>query len=301
VLRVALVLCAAVALLAPAGAGAAESLAVRDAVLDVDRRILSLRVTCRASRSACAGVLRVPADGVAEVTHGLRVRLRPGRERTVRLRLRRDGVERFGNDNGEQLADVLLRSGGRTLEASVVVDVRVTCRSGTTTAETAGVRVLLVAGIASYACDRATGRLTYLAEDSHGLSVHEVVDVRIAGRFVAIHERGAWKCTGSTVGLFDVRARRSVRSRWLLARTWSDANGCTGTAPVVALVLRPSGALAWTEAPGDDGIAYVRAVDDEGDRILDAAFAVDPASLAADGPTLVRWTRAGETRTAPLS
>jgi hypothetical protein len=66
------------------------------------------------------------------------------------------------------------------------------------------------------------------------------------------------------------------------------------------MVLRPGGALAWTEPPGDDGIGYVRAVGDDADRTLDQGPHIDAASLADDAEARVRWTRAGQVRTAPL-
>jgi hypothetical protein len=176
---------------------------------------------------------------------------------------------------------------------------RLSCRTGDTVAASVEVRVFRLAAFGVHACRRPAGRPALLATESVGIAPSRVETVRIAGPFVAFSTWDAWKCTSWSVHVHDVRARRTVRSRESV--TTREANGCTSTTAIVSLVLASSGAIAWTEAPGDAGTATVRALDDRGDRILDAGPDVDPASLRLDGADTVSWIRGGRPQTTPLS
>jgi hypothetical protein len=73
-----------------------------------------------------------------------------------------------------------------------------------------------------------------------------------------------------------------------------------GAGPVVGLVVKPDGAVAWIdEAPRTSGEYEVHAVDATGSRILASGKDIDPASLALSGSALY-WTQNGQPASAVL-
>jgi hypothetical protein len=62
------------------------------------------------------------------------------------------------------------------------------------------------------------------------------------------------------------------------------------------MVLRPSGSVAWTEAPGDAGTSSVFTVD----HTLDTAPDLKPTSLHSINPTTITWISGGHRHTARL-
>jgi hypothetical protein len=285
-------------------AGVAEGrdrLVVRRALVLPERGLVMFDVRCAATPRRCAGTLRATTiDGVA-ITTRRRLRLPSAGSRRVALRLRSDGLRTLASAGPEALGEVVVTDRrGRSLSADVIYDARVSCRTGSTLAATASVRVFRLLAFGVYACARPTGRPALMTSEDFSLVLSAVEAVRIAGPFVAFSTTSAWKCSGSAVYLFDLGARRVVRVRRSQMTVDSLANGCTGSTAIVALVLRPSGAMAWTEAPGDAGQAAVRALDNTGDRTLDIGPNVGPTSLRLVGPDEVSWTRGGQVQTAPL-
>jgi hypothetical protein len=101
--------------------------------------------------------------------------------------------------------------------------------------------------------------------------------------------------------LYDVRTRRVARRSATNNIHKGSVIGCTVTTPPVALLVRPSGAMAWSEPAGDDGKIAIHAVDAAGQyQTLDAAPDVDAASLHAVDAGTIAWTRAGQLQTATL-
>ena len=85
------------------------------------------------------------------------------------------------------------------------------------------------------------------------------------------------------------------------------ANSPNGADPVIDLTVTFRGAAAWTARPASgerDGDFQVLAVDGPGrtsaSRLLDSGPAIGLRSLARRGRAGVRWTNAGETRSATL-
>jgi hypothetical protein len=68
-------------------------------------------------------------------------------------------------------------------------------------------------------------------------------------------------------------------------------------AEVTAVRLTSAGAVALVDRV--DGHVRIRALDAQGDRVLDAEPGIDPASLTVAGST-VSWTRGGATQSATL-
>lgn len=288
VLLLLLAVAAALVLTPAAGARAPDRLEVLRALAVPDRGVLVLDVRCR---GRCTGRLVVTTEVNGDATFGRRVRLRTGRRVRLELRLRRDGLAKFELED-EVFGSLELRAPGRQdAWTRFSFDLRMSCRSGTTVAATKRVRVLELRPWGTYVCARPAGRPIFVTPDR----VHHV---RVAGRFAAVADYGAWKCGGAQVLLVDVRAGRIVRRRSSSSVYDSLANGCHGTEPVGALVLTPTGAIAWTELPGDDARAHVRAVDADGtDRVLENAPGVDVRSLTlAPDDRTIAWTGDGGRR-----
>jgi hypothetical protein len=283
---------------APAAAAAPARLEARAPVADVHADVLRVGVRCRPG--PCTGVVHaVTLDGIP-LTGGRRVRLRSDRYTRVTLPFRRGGLVELAEQF--DVAEVRLQSGRRTRTAGLGEPrLAVTCRDGTTLAAGTEVRVLRVAGWGVFGCAPESSGVHTIARESEAIGGSASVDaVTVAGPFVAFVQSGGWKCGSSGVGLFDVRAHRVVRQRSTENRYESSANGCGGTTSVGEVVVRATGAMAWTELPGDDDAARVRALDGGGDRLLDLAPDVDPRSLALGPGGTVTWRHAGLVRSAPL-
>lgn len=288
-------------LLAAESTVAASGFEARRTVIDVDRRLVVLDVRC--SARPCAGLLRARSlNRSAPFTAGRRVRLPPGRSRRVALRLLPDGLHRFAQ--GGEMGTATLRVSSRlTRSADIYPRPRLTCRSGTTLAATALVRVLRIPGFGAYACVPAGGEPFALGVDPRPSlwgPLGGFGHLRVAGSYVAFVSGFSWKCGSTWVALFDVRARRLVRRQTSQERIESHANACTSTSPIHALVLRPTGAIAWADAPGDEGAAAIRVADAAGERTLDRGPDVDAASLVALDDHRIGWTRGGQPREAAL-
>jgi hypothetical protein len=279
----------------------ADRLAVERAVLLPDRRLITVDVQCRTTRARCAGTLRAMTDTRLPVTARRRVALAPGRTRRVALRLRGNALRRLAASGPGGVGTLVLTDRrGRTSTGAFELDARPTCRTGTTLAETISVRVFRLRGFGVYACSGPTRGPALMAEEDESLQMIAVETVRIAWPFVAFTQEIAWKCSESRVDVFDLRARRVVLER--ASGTFADGPevDCRSSSAIVELVVRPWGAIAWSEAAGYDGQAAVRAVDDGGGRTLDVGPDVDPASLRLSADSQVSWTRAGQMQTAPL-
>jgi hypothetical protein len=285
-------------------AGSAEALdrlQVRRAVVLVDRGLVVFDVRCRATRERCAGTLRAATIDGDAIAARRRLRLPSTRARRFSLRLRSDGLRRLALAGSEGVGEMTVTDRlGRSLTGGFVLRAQVSCRTGSTLAASVSVRVFRLFAFGVYACFRPAGRPMLLAEEDYSLVQSAVEAVRISGPVVAFSTLSAWKCSGWAVNVFDVGAGRIVRQRAGRTTRESVANGCVSTTAVVALVVHPSGAVAWTEAAGDAGEVALRAVDDSGDRTLDMGPDLDPASLRLVGTDGVSWTRGGELQTAPL-
>ena len=289
-------------LLAAGTAVAAQPLEVRRSVIDVDRRVVVLDVRCTGRR--CAGLLQARAIiKSAPISAGRRVRLRSGRTRRVTLRLLPDGLHRFSHGGGE-VGTATLRVSARVIHtADIYPHVRASCRSGDTLAATGLVRVFRVVGFGAYACELPGGKPFSLRADPRASpwgALGGLGNLRVAGPYVALVSGFSWKCSSTWVAVFDVRTRREVRRQPSAETIESHANACTSTSSVQALVLRPTGAIAWADAPGDEGAAAIRVADAAGERLLDRGPDVDPASLVALDDDRIGWTRGGQPREAPL-
>jgi hypothetical protein len=290
------------ALAAPAASAAVRPpvVAVQRATLDVARRVVAFDVTCRAATPArCRGVAGA-STGLSALATSRRVALVPGGRARIALRLLPNGMHRFAQSGLERLGELTFRdTAGRRSTVSVVFSVRVSCRTGATVARAGPARLFRIVSVGVYGCERPAARPWLLASELDGVEVDRVEHVRIAGDVVAYAEYGGFKCSGGSVNVFDLRAGRLLRSRPTTNAIGPLASGCTSTARALRLVVRPSGAVAWTEAPGDAGNVTVRALDHAGDRLLDSGPAIDPQSLRLGAGT-VTWTDAGQPRSAPL-
>lgn len=87
--------------------------------------------------------------------------------------------------------------------------------------------------------------------------------------------------------------------------TGTSSPGAVGIGPVVSLVVKSDGAVAWiveNEIPARHVPAEyeVHAVDKTGNRLLASGSDIDPHSLALAGSTLY-WTQGGKPMSAPLN
>jgi hypothetical protein len=183
---------------------------------------------------------------------------------------------------------------------------RCDARSGTTIAANRTLRVFerteryhgYLEGVATYACNRKTGRLKSFGDGERGKDGATIPLSALAGSFVSI--------------VFDVSERRSIL-------VWNAENGATrvynastpaeigtgGTAVprVTALVQTAKGHTAWIAESGALGPGFVvhagAAKSTENAPTLAAGADIAPESLATAGG-LVYWTRAGLARSAPL-
>lgn len=292
------------ALIVPAaGAAAARPLlGAEKARISDDRRTLTIELRCLAPRRACRGNLTALAD--KPVTVPKRVRLVPRRRTRIALRLRADAIARLraANYDGVGITLVLRPRDAPPLYAEFVSYTgAIRCANGVTLAASAQVRVFRDGPFGVHACLAGDDAPVALSEKSDGIFVDRVSGAATGGDMVALSTGSGHRCSESTVTVYDVRARRRGASIGSSTTYTSDANGCTGTMPIRALVVRPSGAVAWTEEAGDDGRHVVRVLDAAGDRRVDAAADVDPRSLRSLDDARITWTRGGEPRTAPLS
>jgi len=289
------------AALAPT-AGAAPTpgaLAVSHATVAPESGVVRLTVTCSGTRARCRGVLSMESEYDGPVTRSRRVRLVPRRATRVTLRLAPGGLAAAGSDGVETWGYVRLQPArGAALERQVDLEPELTCRSGTTLASTAQTRVFEQEGFGVFACRRPSGTPAFVVQPTEDdLQSVEVADVTIAGPYVAYVELDSYKCFAASVAEFDLRARRIVRERSSAEDDRPSAN-CSGTLPILGLVLRPSGAFAWVE--GYAGAYAVRSVDAAGTHALGTGAAIDGASLALSGDDAVTWLDGGVRGSGPL-
>ncbi|HEY4097100.1 MAG TPA: hypothetical protein VGM33_16380 [Baekduia sp.] len=279
-----------------------QSLQIVRTTLHPDQREVVMTVRCRASKARCAGILRVAISDVDPLTAPMRVRLAPGHARQLSLRLRADGLHRMAENGPKPSGTVTLSARGRRLSGSFALRASPTCRTGPTLATSPQVRVFRLLGFGVYGCLRPAGRPVRVAVEDDEFLFPTVVDVvATAGRYVALEIGYSAKCTFNEIVLFDVRARRVARRSFTGNTFDSGANTCAGTTPAVALLVRPSGAMAWSEAAGDDGAVTIRSVDAAGhEQLLDHAADVNARSLRALDADRIGWKRAGALRTAAL-
>ena len=99
----------------------------------------------------------------------------------------------------------------------------------------------------------------------------------------------------------------NLRSGRLLRKvpTGTSSSNSVGVGPVVTLVVKSDGAVAWiagnTKEAAEHATSYeVHAVDDTGNRLLSSGADIDPHSLALGGSTLY-WTQGGKPMSAVLN
>jgi hypothetical protein len=155
------------------------------------------------------------------------------------------------------------------------------------------------------ACRRASGARVLVTETLVELQWSErPYAFRVAGDHVAWAQAETGRRFGLLVNVFDARRRRKEHS---YVATWHPTAGGE-LSRIESLVLTRSGAVAWVirhvhefqYQPGTPRVPVgVRALDGDGSRLLDKGEGIDPSSLHLEGG-LVRWTNAGEARSAPL-
>jgi hypothetical protein len=140
-----------------------------------------------------------------------------------------------------------------------------------------------------YVCIEKTGRTRHLGsydtDDFHGISGFFLVGKYLA--FIASYcERGGTNCAG----------RPHVRN----LATWKVREGSRTPRDAVdmAPVARSSGSMAWIRKR-DDGGREVRALDAQGEHVLDSGAEIRPKSLAIANGVLY-WLHGDQARTAPL-
>jgi hypothetical protein len=278
-----------------------QNLEVLRTTLHPDERTIVMTVRCRAPKARCSGILRVDIGDVDPLTAPVRVRLVPGHTRHLNLRLRANGLHRVAEQGPEQVGTVTLSTRGRHLSGFFALSASPTCRTGATLTTSPEVRVFRLLGFGVYGCLRPAGRPVLIAAEDASIFSSGVELVAAAGGYVAVAIRFSDKCSSSTIVLYNVRARRVAGMVSTANTVDGPANGCTGTSPVVALLVRPSGAMAWSEAAGDDGNVTIRSVDPSGrTQTFDSAADIDAESLQAIDASSVRWTHGGSLRTATL-
>jgi hypothetical protein len=126
----------------------------------------------------------------------------------------------------------------------------------------------------------------------------------VAGDHVAYAQAEVGRRFGLLVKVFDVRRKRLERDH---VAAWHPTAGGE-LSKIESLVLTRSGSVAWVIRhlhevrfqPGSPRVPVgVRALDDDGSRLLDKGEGIDPSSLRL-AAGLVHWTHAGEPRSAPL-
>jgi hypothetical protein len=156
-----------------------------------------------------------------------------------------------------------------------------------------------------YACRSGVRRALLLArvhegcpgESSQGCD--DVGNVRLAGRFVAVH-RYEWHPGGSSasVDLVDTAKRKRVRR-------WSTPSADELFGEVTDMELSSRGVAAFIartahSAPGADWTYEVRTLGAQDDAVLDSGPDVEQGSLALARDGTLYWTRAGRVRSAAL-
>ena len=304
-----------IALLAMLASGASTASAVQQrdsvevlgAVVDFDRWVLRVDLLCSAPAGRCSGTLR--ARHLAyydefDLSRSRRVRLEPGRRRMVSLPLLRRNLPRLDRFGDTQLR---LSSGGRTLTGFAdFLKPRASCRrGGTTLVSLSAFRVYNLAGFGSFACERSSKRPPLL------LGFRREADAILgdvppdgAGHFVAaaivsgdLLGEAAARLARWPIAAHTSRARRRVRRRVTAAKPAEPAR-CDDTVDVTDVLALSSGAVAWIEAPSDGVNLRVRAIDNSGDRLLDAGPNIAPGSLVDLGDGQIGWDNEGTKRTA---
>lgn len=220
------------------------------------------------------------------------------------LRLRRDGLRRLAQAGEEPGIELSLRSRRGRLTGSNAAQAKPSCRSGATLATSATTRVFRLQGFGLYVCSslaRTTAPLNITTEDLGPFGAM-ATNVTTAGPYIAYTFLGGGKCPTGVVTRFDVRNQEDMRRHQSRNAVDGPANGCTGTSKIVRLVLQASGAIAWTEAAGNDGQVAVRAVDAAGQEVtLDREGDIDATSLLLADAHAVTWRRGAAVITAPLT
>jgi hypothetical protein len=217
-----------------------------------------------------------------------------------------DGDDRL--DSGAGIAPRSLRlAGGRVhwtnggAARSARFDTRPPCalRRSVTVERGQRVRVYRADG-AYWACFAPTGLRTQLMQvPDDDFEYYGGGFIRVAGRFATIDDGYAGRGGGSAdLQVWNVEAGR-IHRRW---RCCEDGGGA-----IDAVVLAPTGAVAWTNGRREAGTGWleeVRKSDADGEAIvLDQApwrtGGLDVRSLALHGTT-ISWVHSGETRTAEL-
>ncbi|QEC50447.1 hypothetical protein FSW04_24585 [Baekduia soli] len=253
-----------------------------------DGNAFALRVTvrCNAPAIGCRGELRAGGLDGSHLTARRDVSLRAGQSRRVFLRFTAEALD-YGLRNAVDAGGAELTLAprrGRSLRVLIGLRPVASCASGgETLASSRTIRVMRLTGFGDYGCLRPNGHPTRLTDGFER-------PIRISGQYVGgpvATGDGKYVSHGTAVAVFDVRARRRVRLR--------------ETAPTVTdLVLRPTGAVAWIERASDPGGWRVRALDDQGDRLLDAGPEIGPTFLQPLGAQEIAWTNGSERRAAPL-
>jgi hypothetical protein len=217
-----------------------------------------------------------------------------------------DGEEQL--DSGPTLVPASLRVDGISVrwrngdaERSFAFDLHPPCSlAGSTTLErTSETRIYWIKA-SVFGCFLPTERRTFIGEQpSDTFEYLGGGHIHAAAHFATIDEGSAGRGGASTdLKTFDL-STGAVAHRWLC---------CMGAdAQVLAAVVGPSGATAWTDyvSPRNTArsVTEVRASDARGEAVVldsDRQFrAIDTASLRLDGPT-ISWVHNGEIRTAEL-
>lgn len=154
------------------------------------------------------------------------------------------------------------------------------------------------------ACRRSSGTRVVVSETLESYDFAEVpYAVTVAGDYVAYAESHSGRSFGLNVNVFDARRREYVREEVV---AWHPTLGGE-LARIESLVASRSGAVAFAirhrldrdHADRPRERLGIRALDRDGRRLLDKGEGIDPASLRIAAGE-VRWTNAGEPRSAPL-
>jgi hypothetical protein len=123
----------------------------------------------------------------------------------------------------------------------------------------------------------------------------------LAGPIVAYEELSLSEFHHSRIVIVrDLRSGRVVRSLPTGIPT-SPEPSVVGGGPVVAMVVKSDGAVAWFEESNFAPVEYtVHAVDKSGSRLLASGASVSRSSLALAGNTLY-WTQGGKPVSAALN
>jgi hypothetical protein len=155
-----------------------------------------------------------------------------------------------------------------------------------------------------YGCVNGSHRVVLLGEPASFSAVGGggILGIQLAGPVVAYRESLDVTCCSKRLWVVvrDLRTGR-VLHRVPTGTPITPTRGYVGVGPVVSMVVKSDGAVAWiVEAEDGSPAKYqVHAVDRSGSRVLAAASDIGRTSLALAGGTLY-WTQGGRAESAVL-